>query len=116
MVMKTESLKDSSSLTDAYMLDYEVVSQAHRKLSENLLVAQTEKENEVRRNLVVALIVWIIIILVMGAVFIALAMKDFVQKLSKTKNILTVLPISVARNLPKLTQYCSSIMKSRRCC
>jgi hypothetical protein len=33
MVMKTEALSGSSSITDPYLVDHEVVSQAHRKLS-----------------------------------------------------------------------------------
>lgn len=33
MAMKTEILKNASSLTDSYLLDYEIVSLTHRKLS-----------------------------------------------------------------------------------
>jgi hypothetical protein len=63
-----------------------------------------------------ALILWILAVFLLAIWYISRSLNDYVQKLSKTKNILTVLPISVARSLPKMTQYCSSILQSRRCC
>jgi hypothetical protein len=31
-----------------------------------------------------------------------------------TKNIITILPISVAKKLPKVTDYCNMILSSKR--
>lgn len=45
--------------------------------------------------------------IVLGAFFIYRARIDYVCKLNKIKNVITILPLSIAKNLPKLVRYCA---------
>ena len=42
-------------------------------------------------------------------------MKNFIDELNQMKNIITILPISVAKKLTPVTQYVNKILESKRC-
>jgi hypothetical protein len=63
-----------------------------------------------------ALIVWILVINIVGFAYGVPIMKKFVDEINEVKNILSILPISLARELPMATPYFNKIIHNRSCC
>jgi hypothetical protein len=67
-----------------------------------------------KKELMIALVVWISVIVFFTVFFVWGIMVEFIRLLNFTKNIITILPISVAKKLPKAVDYCHMILKSER--
>jgi len=98
MAIKTVYLNNSyTSLTNDYIVGTEVLSKTHRKMSDFLIQAENTYTQQTLTNLLTALIVWILAMNIIGFVYGVPIMKKFVDEINEIKNILSILPISLAR-------------------
>lgn len=116
MAMKTAYLNQTySSLSSDYITSTEVLSKTHRKMSNFLIQAEATYTQQTLNNLLTALIVWILVMNIVGFVYGVPIMKRFVDEINEIKNILSLLPISLARELPLATPYFNKIIR-HGCC
>lgn len=97
-------------------MGYEVLSKTHRLLTQDLLMAQQGLVGETTAGLLTVLLVWVLIMGAFSFLYGAPVMKRFIDEINEIKNILSVLPISVARQLPLAPRYFNKILNSRHCC
>jgi hypothetical protein len=115
MALRTDLLTNASSLTVEYMHDYQVLSQVHTKISMYLVASHNKFIEGTKKDLIIALVVWILAVIFLIICFVWGTMLEFIRMLNLTKNIITILPISVAKTLPKVTDYCHTIIRSNYC-
>ena len=116
LTVKTEFLSNASSLSYDYLVGHDVLSKTHRTMTEFLIEAESQYTAGVVGSLVSALIVWIVAISLVILLYGVPIMKRFVDEINEIKNILSILPISVARVLPLATPYFNKIIRAKHCC
>jgi len=116
MAMKTNFLSDATSLTEEYYDSYYVLSMTHRKNSVNLIQAHNQKASDYEGQMVIALVIWILILILAGTYMAIFSVKQYIDRLNISKNVLTILPLSVSKSLPKMRNLCSTILESKKCC
>jgi hypothetical protein len=110
--MKTQYFTNITSLTTDHYLDYEVISKTHRKLSQTMINVQQDLINDTQNNLLTTLLIWTFLIIGIAFLYGIPIMKHFVDEINEVKNILSILPISIAKELPLATKYFTKILKS----
>jgi hypothetical protein len=114
--MNTEFFADSSSLTYNYLVGYEVLSKTHRLLTQDLIMAQQGLVDGTMSSLLTILLVWVLIMSAVSFLYGAPVMKRFIDEINEIKNILSILPISVAKELPLAPKYFNKILRANQCC
>lgn len=114
--MNTEFFSDASSMTYNYLVGYEVLSKTHRLLTQDLIMAQQGLIDGTMSGLLTILLVWVLIMSAFSFLYGAPVMKRFIDEINEIKNIISILPISVARELPLAPKYFNKIINSHHCC
>ena len=114
MAMKTDFLTDATSLSGYYYDSYYVLSKTHNINSHNLIQAHSGLSSEYEAKMTITLVLWIIVLIIFGSYMIFIGVKDNINRLNTSKNVLTILPISVSKTLPKMKDFCSMILRSKK--
>lgn len=114
--MNTEFFNNGSSMTYDYLVGYEVLSKTHRLLTQDLIMAQQGLIDNTMSGLLTILLAWVLIMSAFSFLYGAPVMQRFIDEINEIKNILSILPISVARELPLAPKYFNKIIDSHHCC
>lgn len=93
-----------------------MLSKTHRMLTEDLLIAQSNFINTTLSNLLTTLLIWALIMSIVSFLYGVPIMKRFIDEINEIKNILSILPISVARELPLAPSYFNKILEANEAC
>jgi hypothetical protein len=111
LVRKIETMNFSHPMSTAMLYEYETLSKSHRLITSFLIEAQTTFTNNFSSNILQILLIWLlcgfILILLWG---IPMA-RSFVMEINEIKNIIAILPISLAKELPNARKYFYKILK-----
>jgi len=88
-----------------------VLSKAHRKTSESMIVTQNTIISGVKKQLVVTMTLWIAIVLLVSGLYGWFIIKHYVDDINEIKQVLGILPVSVVRTLPSASRYIKSILQ-----
>ena len=98
------------------MTTYFIMSKTHRLLSNYLIVALNnyiDQQNIVLLNIV---ILWSTVLISLAIFFVLGFMRKFISKINKSTKVISILPISVAKELPNMVNLINVIIKSNKKC
>jgi hypothetical protein len=75
LALRTDTLINSSSLVVDYLNAYQVMAQAHSKISLFLVAAHNEIIEGTKKDLIIALVIWILVLVFLAVYFVGRVMR-----------------------------------------
>ena len=92
------------------------MSKTHRLLSNYLIVALNNYIDQQNIALLNILILWSALLISLAIFFVLGFMRKVISKINKSTKIISILPISVAKELPNMVNLINVIIKSNKKC
>ena len=99
----------------SYIYKIEAISKAHRLVAAFLLQAQQGVISSFSSSLLEGLLIWLLCGLALVLFWGIPVTRSFIQEINEIKNIISVLPISLAKELPNARKYFHRILKQEKC-
>lgn len=99
----------------SYVYKIEAVSKAHRLVTAFLLRAQQNLITAFSNSLLDILLIWLLCGLALILFWGVPVTRSFIQEINEIKNIISILPISLAKELPNARKYFHKILKQEKC-
>lgn len=115
LVMNTRYLTLNAPLSFDYLVDYEVLSKAHRTLSLKLMQEQQALTDTVQTGLLQVMLIWMFLLIGIALLYSVPILNHFVEDINFNKNILSILPISIAKNMMPLKAYLNTKLTRQLC-
>ena len=83
-----------------------------------MLVLEEQKKlvTQFETNLLNYLVIWIFVLIGVTLIYGLYVLNGFIKEVNQNKNMLTLLPISIAKTLPDVKRYINSILKGGSYC
>jgi hypothetical protein len=116
LIRKVEALDFSHPLNPAFLYEYETLSKAHRLVTGFLIRAQGTLADSFSGAMLQVLLVWLLCGLALIFLWGIPVTRSFLLEINEIKNIISILPVSLARELPNARRYFHKILKQDACC
>lgn len=111
LIHKVETLNFSLPLKAFIPHEYETLSKTHRLVTSFLAQAQQALSDGFSRMMVELMVIWVVsgvgLVLLWGVPM----TRSFLGEINEIKNIISILPISLAKQLPNARKYFRKILK-----
>jgi hypothetical protein len=115
LIRKVETIDFSAPLNAARLYEYETLSKTHRKVTSFLAQAQQARSDSFSRTMVEVLVIWAVSGVALVLLWGMPMTRSFLQEINEIKNIISILPISLAKQLPNARKYFRKILKQDTC-
>jgi hypothetical protein len=97
ITLRTKNKADTNAFTIDYYIAYEVLSKTHRILSNQVLYEQKNFIKNTENSFLSTLLIWTFCIVGITLLYGVPVLKGFIDGINLNKNMLAILPISIAK-------------------
>jgi hypothetical protein len=116
ITVRTEKSDFQQDFTNDYYVAFSVISAAHKYLSMLILEEQKKLVVEFEASLLNYLVIWILVMFGVSLIYGLFVLNNFIKEVNENKNMLMLLPVSIAKNLTEVKKYINAILRNERFC
>ena len=112
ITVRTQKSDFSIDFTNDYYVAFSVISATHKYLTMLILSLQQKQITTFEKNLLNYLIIWIFVIIGVSLIYGLFIINSFIKEVNENKNMIMLLPVSIAKTLPDVKKYINMILAS----
>lgn len=116
ITVRTEKSDFKEDFTNDYYVAFSIVSAAHKYLTMLVLEEQKKLVAGFEKSLLSYLVIWIFVMMGISLIYGMFVLNSFIKEVNENKNMLMLLPVSIAKSLTDVKKHINSILRSERMC